>query len=72
MGATSQLRLFETMNDLSVLRGTLMQKLLSSIMKAKKRESKEVSITVDKVWDSVVDTWNKIRSSKLTIRVDPI
>jgi len=60
------------MNDLSVLRGTLMQKLLSSIMKAKKRESKEVSITVDKVWDSVVDTWNKIRSSKLTIRVDPI
>ena len=72
MGATSQLRLFETMNDLSVLRGTLMQKLLSSIMKAKKRESKEVSITVDKVWDSVVDAWNKIRSSKLTIRVDPI
>ena len=60
------------MNDLSVLRGTLMQKLLSSIMKAKKRESKEVSITVDKIWDSVVDTWNKIRSSKLTIRVDPI
>jgi hypothetical protein len=60
------------MNDLSVLRGTLMQKLLSSIMKAKKIESKEVSITVDKIWDSVVDTWNKIRSSKLTIRVDPI
>ena len=41
-------------------------------MKAKKRESKEVSITVDKIWDSAVDTWNKIRSSKLTIRVDPI
>jgi hypothetical protein len=60
------------MNDLSVLRGTLMQKLLSSIMKAKKIESKEVSITVDKIWDSVVDTWNKIRTSKLTIRVDPI
>ena len=60
------------MNDLSVLRGTLMQKLDIHIMKAKKRESKEVSITVDKIWDATVDAWNKIRSSKLTIRVDPI
>jgi hypothetical protein len=60
------------MNDLSVLRGTLMQKLVIHIMKAKKRESKEVSITVDKIWDSAVEAWNKIRSSKLTIRVDPI
>ena len=49
-----------------------MQNLLTLIMKAKKRESKEVSITVDKIWDSAVDAWNKIRSSKLTIRVDPI
>ena len=60
------------MNDLSVLRCTLMQNPLTLIMKAKKRESKEVSITVDKIWDSAVDAWNKIRSSKLTIRVDPI
>jgi hypothetical protein len=60
------------MNDLSVLRGTLMQKLVIHIMKAKKRESKEVSITVDKIWGSAVEAWNKIRSSKLTIRVDPI
>jgi hypothetical protein len=41
-------------------------------MKAKQRQSREVSITVDKIWDLVVDTWNKVRSSKLTIKIDPI
>ncbi|MHA2277750.1 MAG: hypothetical protein ACXAC2_18360 [Candidatus Kariarchaeaceae archaeon] len=60
------------MNDLSVLRATLKQKLPTHIMKAKQRESKEVSITVDKIWELAIDTWNKVRSSKLTIRVDPI
>ena len=59
------------MNDLSVLRGTLMQKLVIHIMKAKKRESKEVSITVDKIWDSAVDAWNKIRSSKHALEASP-
>lgn len=60
------------MNDLSVLRVTLKQKLSIHNMKAKQRQSREVSITVDKIWDLVVDVWNKVRSSKLTIRVDPI
>lgn len=60
------------MNDLSVLRVTLKQKLSIHIMKAKQRQSREVSITVDKIWDLAVDVWNKVRSSKLTIRVDPI
>ena len=60
------------MNDLSVLRGTHKQKLHKHFMKAKQRQSREVSITVDKIWDLVVDTWNKVRSSKLTIKIDPI
>jgi len=41
-------------------------------MKTKTTQSREVSITVDKVWGFAVDTWNKIRSSKLTIKIDPI
>jgi hypothetical protein len=41
-------------------------------MKAKQRQSREVSITVDKIWDFVVDALNKVRSSKLTIKVEPI
>ena len=60
------------MNDLSVLRGTLMQKLSKHIMKAKQRKSREVSITIDKIWDLAVDAWNKVKSSKLTIKIDPI
>ncbi len=62
----------DTMNDLSVLRATLKQKLHTHIMKTKTTQSREVSITIDKVWGLVVDTWNKIRSSKLTIKIDPI
>jgi len=57
------------MNNLSVLRILLKQKLQTHIMKTK-TQSKEVSITLDKVWKLVVDTWNKIRSSKLTIKID--
>ena len=60
------------MNDLSVLRVTLKQKLPTHIMKAKQRKSREVSITIDKIWDLAVDAWNKVRSSKLTIKIDPI
>ncbi|MEK0320961.1 MAG: hypothetical protein QQN62_05450 [Nitrosopumilus sp.] len=41
-------------------------------MKTKTTKSREVSITLDKVWGLVVDTWNKIRSSKLTIKIDSI
>ncbi len=62
----------DTMNNLSVLRVTLKQKLPTHIMKTKTTQSREVSITIDKVWGLVVDTWNKIRSSKLTIKIDPI
>ena len=62
----------DTMNNLSVLRATLKQKLHTHIMKTKTTQSREVSITIDKVWGLVVDTWNKIRSSKLTIKIDPI
>ncbi len=62
----------DTMNNLSVLRVTLKQKLHTHIMKTKTTKSREVSITIDKVWGLVVDTWNKIRSSKLTIKIDPI
>ena len=63
---------FKAMNDLSVLRVTLKQKSSIHIMKAKQRQSKEVSITVDKIWNLAVDAWNKVRSSKLTIKIDPI
>ncbi len=62
----------DKMNNLSVLRATLKQKLHTHIMKTKTTKSREVSITIDKVWGLVVDTWNKIRSSKLTIKIDPI
>jgi len=61
-----------TMNNLSVLRATLKQKLQTHIMKTKTTQSKQVSITLDKVCELVADTWNKIRSSKLTIKIEPI
>jgi len=35
-----------------------------------KTKSKEVSITLDKVGRLAADTWNKIRSSRLTIKID--
>ena len=57
------------MNNLSVLRIVLKQKLQTYIMKTKTK-SKEVSITLDKVGRLAVDAWNKIRSSKLTIKID--
>ena len=60
------------MNDLSVLRTTLKQKSHTHIMKTKTTQSREVTLTVDKVWGLATSTWNKIRSSKLTIKIDPI
>ncbi len=60
----------DTMNHLSVLRILLKQKLQTLTMT--KTKSKEVSITLDKVQGLVVDTWNKIRSSKLTIKIDSV
>ncbi|MEE8180459.1 MAG: hypothetical protein V3T67_01325 [Nitrosopumilaceae archaeon] len=39
-------------------------------MKTKTTQSRQVSITIDRVWDLVVVTWNKIRSSKLTIKIE--
>ena len=60
------------MNDLSILRATLKQKSHTHIMKTKTIQSREVSLTVDKVWDLAKYTWNKVRSSKLTIKIDPI
>ena len=62
----------EKMNDLSVLRIPLKQILHIHIMKSNKTKSREVSLTVDGVIDMASSVWNKIRSSKLTIRVDPI
>jgi hypothetical protein len=41
-------------------------------MKSNKTKSREVSLTVDGAVDMVSSVWNKIRSSKLTIKVDPI
>jgi len=58
------------MNNLSVLRILLKQKLQTLTMT--KTKSKEVSITLDKVGRLAVDTWNKIRSSKLTIKIDSV
>ena len=60
------------MNDLSVLRVILKQKLSTDIMKAKQRQSKEVTLTVDKILDLAVNVWKKVRSSKLTIKIESI
>ena len=57
------------MNNLSVLHILLKQKIQTHTMKTKTK-SKEVSITLDKVGRLVADTWNKIRSSRLTIKID--
>ena len=42
------------------------------IMKSNKTKSREISLTVDGAVDMASSVWNKIRSSKLTIKVDPI
>ena len=60
------------MNNLSVLRVTIKQKSRKHVMKSNKTQPKEVSLTVDALVDVATNAWNKIRSSKLTIKVDPI
>ena len=63
------------MNDLSVLRIPLKQILPFNIImkrKSNKTKSREISLTVDGAVDMAASVWNKIRSSKLTIKVDPI
>ena len=62
----------ENMNNLSVLRIPIKQKSRKRIMKSNKIQSKEVSLTVDALVDVATNAWNKIRSSKLTIKVDPV
>jgi hypothetical protein len=60
------------MNDLSVLRIALKQKSHTHIIKTKTAQSREVSLTVDKVLDLAKYTWNKVRASKLTIKIGPV
>jgi len=60
------------MNDLSVLRIPIKQNSRKRIMKSNKTQSKEISLTVDALVDVVTNAWNEIRSSKLTIKVDPV
>ena len=60
------------MNDLSVLRTTIKQKLRKLIMKSNETQSKEVSLTIDALLDVATSAWTDIKSSKLTIKVDPI
>ena len=38
----------------------------------KTKKSKEISLTVDGLWGLAKGTWNKVRESKLTIRVDDL
>ena len=40
--------------------------------KSNQTQSREISLTVDGAIDAAVSVWNKIRSSKLTIRVGQI
>jgi hypothetical protein len=41
-------------------------------MKSNKMQSKEAFLTIDALLDVATDAWNDIKSSKLTIKVDPI
>jgi hypothetical protein len=41
-------------------------------MKSNEIQSKEVSLTIDALLDVTTSAWNDIKSSKMTIRVDPI
>jgi len=60
------------MNNLSVLRTPIKQKSHKQFMKSNKTQSKEVSLTVDALVDVATNAWNKIRTSKLTIKIDPV
>ena len=60
------------MDDLSVLRATIKEKLRKLIMKSNEIQSKEVSLTIDALLDVATNAWNDIKSSKLSITVDPM
>ena len=60
------------MDDLSVLRATIKEKSRKSIMKSNETQSKEVSLTIDALLDVATNAWNDIKSSKLSITVDPM
>ena len=60
------------MNDLSVLRLTIKQKSRKLIMKSNETQSKKISLTMDALLDVATNAWTDIKSSKLTITVDPI
>ena len=62
----------ENMNNLSVLRTPIKQKSHKRFMKSNKTQSKEVSLTVDALLDVATNAWNEIRSSEMTIKVDPV
>jgi len=49
----------------------LSKNILIHIMKSN-TQSKEVTITVDKIWELAKNTWGKVRSHQLTIKIDPI
>jgi len=38
----------------------------------KKNQSREISLTVDGMWGMAKSAWGKVRSSKLTLRVEQI
>jgi hypothetical protein len=60
------------MDDLSVLRATIKEKSRKLIMKSNETQSKEVSLTIDALLDVATNAWNDIKSSKLSITVDPM
>jgi hypothetical protein len=41
-------------------------------MKSNETQSKEVSLTIDALLDVATNAWNDIKSSKLSITVDPM
>ena len=60
------------MDDLSVIRFIIKQKLHKHIMKSNKMQSEEIPLTVEAVMDVTVNAWNKIKTSRLEIIVNPI
>ena len=60
------------MDDLSVLRVTIKEKSRKLIMKPNETQPKEVSLTIDALLDVATNAWNDIKSSKLSITVDPV
>lgn len=55
-----------------ILRLIIKSKSCRLYMKSNETQSKEVSLTIDALLDMTANAWNDIKSSKLSIRVDPI